>query len=72
MAKKKRGRPAKKHKPIESFVEEIQESSDETAPVVSSVNEPAIVKSNGEKLCACGEPVAPGQSEVCKKHIRSS
>jgi len=22
------------------------------------------------KCCACGEPLAPGQNQVCKKHIR--
>lgn len=23
-------------------------------------------------LCACGQPVAPGQNEVCKDHIRAN
>jgi hypothetical protein len=23
-------------------------------------------------LCACGQPLAPGQNQVCKDHIRST
>lgn len=34
--------------------------------------EPVVVK-KGEGLCeVCGEPVAPGQTSVCREHVRSN
>ena len=50
-------------------------------PPLSSYEEnTALPNRNEEKLtlpfeglrCACGEPVAPGQHQVCAKHIRTN
>ena len=70
MRKKNRGRPRKK--PLESFVEE-KSFPQATFTASSSLNQPIQeTKTVTGPLCECGEPVAEGQSSVCKKHIRTN
>ena len=51
-----------KKKPIESFQEIAMDEA---------IDLPEV-QDEGELLCECGEPVAPGQDQVCAKHIRTN
>jgi hypothetical protein len=50
-------------KPLSKPVEELK-------PVKKLVEE-VLSEGTPENLCECGKPVALGQSQVCKDHIRS-
>lgn len=63
--RKKKGKSrvaiAKKFKKVTPKIEE---------PILEEKQEKVEKVNPGGPLCHCGEPVAPGQTEVCQGHIR--
>lgn len=68
----KRGRPKKVKEVVEEIAEEvIDQVLAEAEPIIDEAVEKAV-DSIIEGRCACGEPLAEGQTFVCKKHIKAN
>jgi hypothetical protein len=65
----KRGRPKKARVVVENTTKRDEPFIDE-AEDSEIVEDPQLISQVG--LCACGEPLAEGQTYVCKKHIKAN
>lgn len=66
--------PAKKivKKPVKHLFKKIELKPAKQAEKKIVLEPPATAPKPTENTCACGAPLAPGQTYVCKDHIRKN